>query len=174
MFTTGGTSIALGTVTPDEALTPDAVMITYRNFGEVTYYGADLSFAYHINSNWGIGGTYSYVSKNFFAKNDENVHDIYLNAPRNKFGAYLRFSMPQLNLQTQARVRWTEGFEMYSPFVGSTVEAYEVVDLNAGIDVYQGARLMLTVQNLLDNKHIEFVGAPEIGRLVIGRMTYSF
>jgi len=32
----------------------------------------------------------------------------------------------------------------------------------------------LTIQNVLDYKHIEFVGAPPIGRLAILRLTKSF
>ena len=49
-----------------------------------------------------------------------------------------------------------------------------VMDLNFGIDVITNTRLSLTVQNVLDNKHIEFVGAPEIGRLAIVRVPQTF
>jgi iron complex outermembrane receptor protein len=36
-----------------------------------------------------------------------------------------------------------------------------------------GASLSLTAYNLLDKMHREFVGAPEIGRLVLARLTYQ-
>jgi iron complex outermembrane receptor protein len=36
-----------------------------------------------------------------------------------------------------------------------------------------GLRLDVTVQNALDNRHRQFVGAPKIGRLGIARLTYT-
>jgi iron complex outermembrane receptor protein len=63
---------------------------------------------------------------------------------------------------------------MSGPFEGTTVDAYTVVDLNAGLNLTYDIRLALTVQNLLDHRHIEFVGAPEVGRLALLRATKSF
>jgi iron complex outermembrane receptor protein len=174
LFTTGGTSAAFGTITPLEALNPTDVLVTYRNFGDISFYGVDLSFAYHLNRNWDVGGSYSYVTKNFFAKDDEQVHDIYLNAPRNKFGAYLQYNHPTRNFRAQSRVRYVDAFNMVSPFLGSRVKSYVIVDLNAGIDIVPDTRFTVTVQNIFDNKHIEFVGAPELGRLAVARVTQSF
>jgi hypothetical protein len=36
-----------------------------------------------------------------------------------------------------------------------------------------GASVSLTAYNLLDRVHHEFVGAPELGRLVLARLTYQ-
>jgi outer membrane receptor protein involved in Fe transport len=51
------------------------------------------------------------------------------------------------------------------------VEAYAVVDLTAGavIPWWRAAALTLTVQNVLDERHIEIVGAPELGRYFLMR-----
>ncbi|UCC45501.1 MAG: TonB-dependent receptor [Candidatus Zixiibacteriota bacterium] len=174
MFTKGGTSAALGTVSPIEATDPTAVLVTYRNFGDISFVGGDISFAYHLNQNWDVGGTYSYISKNFFAKDADQVHDISLNAPKHKIGFSLRYSRPEYGLVAQSRVRFVDGFKMYGPFIGTDVESYTVVDLNAGIDLWYGTHLSMTVQNVFDNKHIEFVGAPEIGRLAIARLSRTF
>jgi len=38
---------------------------------------------------------------------------------------------------------------------------------------FDNTRLNLTVQNLLNNKHKEFVGLPEIGRLALVRLTQA-
>lgn len=173
LFTTGATSVPFGTVTPSEAYDPTAVMVTYRNFGDVTYYGSDLALDYHLSSSWDVGGTYSYVSKNFFEKSTDQVHDIYLNAPRNKFGLHLKYSNQKHGFMAHSRFRWVEAFDMNSPFFGSRVKSYEVVDLNLSWEMVYSTRLSLTIQNLFDNKHSEFVGAPEIGRLAILRATYS-
>lgn len=174
MYTSGAASIPFGTVTPEEMLNPDALLITYRNFGDVTYYGLDFGTAYHLNQNWNVGGTYSYVSKNFFAKNENQVHDIYLNAPRHKFGLFAKFNHQKSGFSSQARLRFVDGYDMNSPFFGSRVESFTVVDLNVAMDIIYSARLSLSIQNLFDNRHIEFVGAPEIGRLAILRLSSSF
>ncbi|KAA3635646.1 MAG: TonB-dependent receptor, partial [Calditrichaeota bacterium] len=174
IYTRGGAGLPFGVFTPEEQLDPNAVLITYRNFGEVTYYGTDLAFAYHVNQNWNFGGTYSYVSKNFFEKGPDQVHDIYLNAPKNKFGLFLRYVNAQKHLNSQIRFRWVEGFDMASPFFGTSVETYNVVDFNLGIDVIDNTHLSLTVQNLFDNMHTEFVGGAELGRLAIMRVTQTF
>lgn len=43
-----------------------------------------------------------------------------------------------------------------------------------GIDIIENTHLSLTVQNILDNKHTEFVGGAEIGRLAVMRVSQNF
>ena len=174
MYTTGGASTALGTFTPDEALNPNDVLVTYRNFGDITYYGIDFSFAYHLDRHWNFGGSYSYISRNFFAKNDEQVHDIRLNAPRNKAGLFVQYNHPTQNLSVGLRGRYVDAFDMDSPFFGSRVESYIVTDLNTGINIIPDLRFTVTVQNVFNNKHIEVIGAPALGRLATARLTQTF
>jgi outer membrane receptor for ferrienterochelin and colicins len=174
IFAYGAAQIPFGTVSPQEALDPEAVLVTFRNFGDIALYGADFSFACALNRYLSLGGSYSYISKNFFEKSAGQVHDIYLNAPKHKFGIYLQYTNPQLGLLAQTRLRFIDAFDMYGPFMGSRVESYTVVDLNARWNLLHNTQLALSVQNLFDNKHSEFVGAPEIGRLTILHVSRSF
>jgi len=174
MFTSGAARIPFGTVTPEESPDPTDLLVTYRNFGDITYYGIDLEFAYHLNRHWEFGGSYSYVSRNFFPKGEDQVHDINMNAPCNKFGAFVQYNHPWRKLGAQSRIRYVDAFDMDSPFFGRRVDSYILVDLNAGVDIASNTRFNLTVQNVLDNRHIEFVGAPELGRLTIARVTQTF
>jgi iron complex outermembrane receptor protein len=173
-FAYGTAQIPFGTVSPQEALDPEAVLVTFRNFGDITLYGADLAFACALNRYLSCGGSYSFVSKNFFRKSAEQVHDIYLNAPRLKYGVYLQYANPELGILAQTRLRFVDAFDMYGPFMGSRVESYTVVDLNMKWNLPYNSQLALAVQNLFDNKHSEFVGAPEIGRLAMLRVSHSF
>jgi hypothetical protein len=53
---------------------------------------------------------------------------------------------------------------------------YAVADLNLGLPV-PGRRqvtLSLAVTNLFGNRHQEFVGAPLLGRLLVGRVRVAF
>lgn len=164
----------IGTITPAEAYDPTAILVTYRNFGDINFYGFDVSMAYHLNQNWDFGGTFSYVSKNFFEKKEGQVHDIHLNAPKYKGSAFIQYQYPKYNLSTHLRYRYVDAFEMASPFYGSYVKTYHLLDLNAGIDFLYDTHFSLTIQNVLDHRHSEFVGAPALGRLTVARLTQSF
>jgi len=174
VFTSGATMLPFGTVTPVEAFDPTAVLVTYRNFGDISYYGADLSVTCNIHPNWNVGATYSYTSKNFFGKSATQVHDIYLNTPRHKAGLSLQYINRRWDLDAIARYRFVDAFDVESPFYGKSVKAYHIVDLTSEIGFFYSSRLVLTVQNVFDNRHIEFIGGPKIGRLIIARLTRMF
>jgi iron complex outermembrane receptor protein len=171
LYTQGGASIPFGTVSPNEAYDPTAILVTYRNFGDISFYGGDFAFAYHLNQNWNLGGMYSYISKNFFEKDDNQVHDIHLNSPKHKFALHLQYVNPKWGLDVHTRFRFVDAFDMDSPFYGSTVESYRLVDVNVGVGFIYETRMALTVQNLFDERHIEFIGGPKLGRLAILRLT---
>jgi iron complex outermembrane receptor protein len=53
---------------------------------------------------------------------------------------------------------------------------YFLLDVGAGYDLKSfapGMRIDFTVQNVLNNEHREFIGAPRIGRLALARISYS-
>ena len=175
LFTSGAAQIPFGTVTPEEAFDPDAILVTYRNFGDIDFFGADLSFSYHLNQNWGISGTYSWVSEILWEKDADQPHDINLNAPKHKLAFGLQYNNPLAGFSASTRARWVDSFRMASPYVGTEVPAYTVVDLNLGYDLPSvDTRLTVTIQNLFDNRHIEFIGGADLGRLTIARLTRSF
>ena len=58
----------LATIVPDSPLTQDGdLFLTYRNFGDVNLWGADLAFDYLFTDQWSLGGTWSWVSDDFFS-----------------------------------------------------------------------------------------------------------
>lgn len=174
LFAIGAAQIPFGTVTPQEAFDPDAVLVTFRNFGKVTVYGADISAAFRISEGLLFGGNFSYISKNLFKRSSELIRDVYLNSPKHKFGLFLNYGNDRIGLVLMSRLRFVDSFEMYGPFIGSRVSAYAVVDLSCAAPSLFGSRIDITVQNLFDYRHIEFVGAPRLGRLTIGRLSKYF
>lgn len=175
LYVGGAAQIPYGTVTPEEAFDPNAVMVTYRNFGEVDFFGLDLSLSYFINNNWTITGNYSFVSEDFY-KNLDGIDNIALNAPKHKFGGSLTYKNPESGFDANLRLRFVDSFPVQTgTFVGK-VDSYSVLDLTANykLPFSQNTNLSLTVQNLADNEHREMVGAPQIGRLGIVRLTQSF
>lgn len=174
MFTQGGASIPFGTVSPNEALDPTAIMVTYRNFGDIDFFGTDFGFDYHLDQRWSFGGSYSWVSKIFWEKSGDQPFDINLNAPQHKVSANLRYINPSKGLSASVRARWVDSFKMAGPFLGTFVPAYKVFDLNVSYEFITDTRLSLTIQNILDDSHIEFVGGANLGRLSIIRLTRTF
>ena len=83
LFAAAAARIPFGTVSPVQASDPTAVILAYRNFGDVIINGLDINLAYLPNDNWSLSGSYSYVSDDFFA-NLSGIADVALNAPRHK------------------------------------------------------------------------------------------
>ena len=175
LFAGGAASIPFGTVTPEQAFDPTAVALTYRNFGEITLNGLDVNLAYFPSDQWSLTGSYSWVDKTLFEKVDD-IADIALNAPGNKFklGTSYTFDQPQLTLGAQWR--YVGAFRQQSGVFVGDVDSYSLLDLNASYRLPFGhnLRLGVDVSNALDTKHRTFIGAPEIGRLVFGQLGVAF
>jgi len=79
-------------------------------------------------------------------------------------------------LTLEGRARYVDEFVMNSGVFIGTVEEYTVFDANIGYQLpfAPEATVTLTATNLFDNQRREFVGAPEIGRLLLARLTYEF
>lgn len=186
LFATGAAGIPFGTVSPKEAFDPTAMILTYRNFGDVSLNGMDMYFSYFAGKNWMFTGNYSFVTKNGFNlfkspnrviyRNLAGVADISLNAPANKFALAVHYHAPQRGYEAELRGRYVEGFPQDSGVYIGEVQTYSVLDFNFGYDLpfSNGTRFSLNVNNLLDNEHKEFIGAPTLGRLVMARLTQTW
>ena len=171
----GAAFIPFGTVTPEQAADPNAIMLTYRNYGDISLNGLDLNFTFYLSPSLSFGGNYSFVSKDLFEDVD-GLGDIALNAPKNKFGANVQYFNTDLGLGVGLRTRFVAGFPVRSGVYIGDIESYYTIDLNAGYEIPIGPRprLSFTVQNLLNRRHQQFIGSPEIGRLSMVRLTQTF
>ena len=169
----GAAFIPFGTVSAEQAGDPNAVMLTYRNYGDISLNGADFSLTYYLNHSLSVTGNYSFVSKDLF---ETDLREIALNAPKNKFGGNIQYLNTDLGVGAGISMRYVAGFPMNSGVYIGDVESYYTIDVSAGYDLPFGPkpRLSLTVQNLLDKMHQQFVGAPYIGRLSMLRLTQTF
>ena len=161
--------IPYGTITPEEAPDPHAVMLTYRNQGDVTLHGLDLSLAFYPSEAWEVAGSYSYVDDNYFE--DLNLS---LNAPQHKGALSTRYNFGELGLQAGGRVRYNGDFRFNSGAYVGDVDAYSVLDLNASYRLPQNMVLRVEASNVLNNGYKAVFGAPEIGRLVFAEVGIGF
>lgn len=166
--------IPLGTVSPKQAANPTEVLLSPTNAGNIEYWGIDLSTSYAISSTWSLGGSYSFLSKNYFS-NLGLFGDLSLNAPKHKGSLSVRYRHLSSGITGEIRYRFVDGFRVKSAVYQGTINPYGLVDLSVifPLSHTQGLTLTLAGTNLLNHKHQEFIGAPQIGRLVIGRLSWS-
>ena len=175
----GIAQLPLGTIVPDQVDSPD-LLVTYRNFGEVDFFGVNLSAQILASDRVRIDANYSHQSDECFDFNEDgdctSTDDIALNAPSHKGSLGLTFDDQASGFTAQGRFRFTDGFPMNSGVYIGAVEGYSVIDASIGyrLPFQPGTQISLTANNILDNLHREFVGAPEIGRLLLFRVRYDF
>jgi iron complex outermembrane receptor protein len=170
--------IPLGTVAPDQRSSSDLIL-TYRNFGDVNLWGADIGVELAATDALYFSGSYSWVSEECFDFNEDgncsSSVDIALNAPTNKGSLGVRYD-DRTRYALGARARFSGEFPMNSGVYVGRVDSYVVVDANAAYRVpnVQGLTVSLQVNNLLDEKHREFIGAPELGIVALLKLQYEF
>ncbi len=144
--------------------------LAYRDAGTITYWGGDVLLTARPTTALRTSGTLSVVSDDLFAGGDAA-----LNAPALKVQGGVDYGLPA-GFSVGATVRHVDGFPVRSgPYFGD-VDAHTLLDLRAAYNVpaVPGLRLTLTGTNVLDDRHREFVGAPALGRMLMGRLTYEF
>jgi outer membrane receptor for ferrienterochelin and colicins len=176
--------VPMGVVSPNEAFERNAVMLTYRNFGEINYYGADLSFEYLLNDRYSVSGNYSYVSKDKWLELDDNPDfNIFLNSPQNKFALGLRYDNRKSGFDYGVKFRYIDGFPIqsgiYSTYNATTgeydlLDSYYSLDVNMGYNLTKGVRASFNINNLTNNKKPQFAGTPDIGIFAVGGVSVSF
>ena len=166
-------SLAIGIISPTQVQNGTDVLLTYRNLGDVSVIGADVSLTYQLNQNWSLTGNYSFVNRDFFKGKDARF-DIALNAPKHKVGAIVWYRTSDNAFDGSLRLRFVDSFPASSGIFTGKVDRYAILDLNASywLPFLNGTRLTLTVQNLTNNKHQEFLGLPKIERLAWLRVTH--
>ena len=158
--------------------TPE-LMLTYRNFGSIGYYGIDAGIQVIASDNLEFFANTSWVSDDLFdneelSEPNKNV-SIALNASplKFKFGGTYRHSS---GLSINGSARYSKGFPIRSGVHVGDIDDSFLIDVGMGYSFgprMDGLRINLGVSNLLNRSHRQFIGAPKIGRIMIARLTYS-
>ena len=167
--------IPVGTITPEEG-DPADLLVTTRTYGNVSHYGVELNLTYYTLGYWTLRGNYNYVSENFWKRKVGEPEDVALNAPKQKIGVTVHYNNRGIGLNSKLRLRYIDSFPVVSGVGRGTVPSYFVIDINASykLPFNRNFELSLSIQNLLNNLHREFIAVPEIGRLGILQFKYSF
>lgn len=170
------TGIPVATVGLDDVRTGSDIILTYRNFGDVSLWGLDLSAELLATDRLTLAASYSLTTDNFFPSAKAGEADLALNAPRHKGTLGIVYRLPARDFSAGLRGRFVGPFRMVDGVWVGDVKGFGVVDVEvgAGVPGLAGGRLTLTVQNVGDRRHAEFVGAPVLGRLFLSRLHYEF
>ncbi|MDH5590753.1 MAG: TonB-dependent receptor, partial [Gemmatimonadota bacterium] len=172
-------TVPWGTVAADQMDTHD-LLLTYKNFGDVQLWGADVGFEYHATEEVTFTGSFSWVDNDCFDFNEDgdcgSASDVALNAPTKKGSFGIVVSPEASGVTLGGRVRSSAGFPMNSGVYVGNVDNYTVVDANVSYQIpgNYDARVVLSVNNLFNKEHQEFIGAPRIGRLALVKLEYAF
>jgi iron complex outermembrane receptor protein len=172
--------VPLGTISPDHPLTntpgPD-IVVTYRNYGKLDVWGSDFGGEFLVTDKLSVLGSFSWVNRDLFPQAEVGgLSDVTLNAPANKASLVGRYRDQHLRRGAELRVRRVAGFPVQSGVYSGDVEQYTLLDANIDFAVPRvpRAHFSITANNLLDEMHREFVGVPEIGRLILTQLRLTF
>jgi iron complex outermembrane receptor protein len=194
-------AVPVGIVTPmppgiDEELRTEeggwdsnAIILAYRNHPTFDLWGADLGATF-IATDWlSLTGSYSFVSENFFTAAELGAPTpLALNSPKNKGSLGARYRNERWGLMVEARGRYVEAFPVKTgvyvsndaigqPCTGrDCLENYALMDLNVSyaLPISRATVISLTGTNILDNKHIQMIGAPELASMWLLRVQQGF
>ena len=78
-------------------------------------------------------------------------------------------------MSAELRFRAVTSFPVYS-FINGNIKSYQLFDAGFSFRpaVLRGALWAINGTNIFNNKHTEFVGGGEIGRLVMTRLQMTF
>ena len=171
--------VPLGNVLPEgRRYQRNDVVYTYRNVDQrVELAGTDVAADYLIAPRVTVAGTYSYVSKGDFPEVDGgNSEPLRLNSPQHKASAALQYDSPVNGWSGEVRYRYADAFRVNSAVYLGDVPTNNFVDLSVSKALTlngRRARLSVNATNVFDNRRPTFIGTPDIGRLVVTRVSYT-
>ncbi len=167
----------IGIVQPVENTTPGQLLMTYRSMGKIEYYGMDVSAELLLGDRLRVFGNLSWISDTFFDAGElgeeEETLELSMNAPTTKVKGGFAYESSG-NWSVHASARHTGALEVRSGLYVGPVPKHTLLDVGAGYDLgdyLPGLRMNLSLFNVLDQRHREFPGSPQIGRMGLLQMT---
>ena len=172
------TGAPTGIVNTDQSFARGPINLGYKNFGKIEFYGADISTEYAATENISLFANYSWLSQNFFEKEDvgegETGGATYnLNTPKHRVKAGISY-YPSKGFSGGLSMRYQNSFTANQGFYSGFVPKRTVWDAHFGYKFSQKTQLGVNVSNLLDKKYRVYNGMPEIGTSAVASLKYQF
>ncbi len=161
--------LPMAVVSPRETSHAYDLVVLSRQGGAYTLWGIDVGTDVMVSNRLTLRGSLSWLNRNTAT---DAAGTFVLGVPRRKAAVAFAWRDDPRRLGFGASVRMVEGFDVNSgPYVGH-VRGYGIVDahLDVAVPFMPRTTFALEAQNLFDNRHQEFVGAPALGRLILTRI----
>jgi len=154
----------------------DNINNKYTNRDSFEAFGSEMSLRVKTTEELSLIINYAYLKIEDTATDEE-----FRESPRKKFSAGLEYQSSQLFGSLFAHrvgsTRWTSyktGLNV--PFYNyeERVDAYTLVNMNAGFVIRKDLELSVNAFNLFDEKHREFCMGDELGRKAMAKLSYQF
>lgn len=171
--------LPLGNVVPEGArYQRNDIIFSYRNVDQrINLAGTDIAADYLLTPRLTLAGTYSFVNRGDFpAVDGGNSEPLRLNSPQHKASAALQYDNVVNGWAGELRYRYADAFRVNSAVFLGNVPTNNFVDVGVSKAVPingKRARLSVNATNVFDNKRPTFIGTPDIGRLVVTRVSYT-
>jgi outer membrane receptor for ferrienterochelin and colicins len=174
-FYPDGTPVAEGTPV-------QGTLSTYANFGRSRVAGADLGVDYMITPEITLNGSVSYIKLLKFHSNDPSQAALLLNVPDLKFKASVTLqNLLVKNAYLRLFGRYQKEFEFRSGrwnsalfYEDGKVPARFVADLSLGYNLPNGFGVSANMFNVLGDKGVDVLGAPQGGRMAYVQLAYKY
>ena len=173
---------AIGAV--ESNLMPQGDGVTHISAGYITngdakrsHFGGDFSVDYFANSDLRLWANASWLSQNEWIPGEDNDDGLlstsYLNAPAWKYRLGIDYT-PLSGFNFAVSFQHDDKFRSVQGFWNGMVETKNLVDMSIGYRFSPNFRFDISGTNITDNKYRTFPNLPEIGRRVLGKVTFNF
>jgi len=165
-----------------EGTPAEGTLSTYANFGRSRVAGADLGVDYMLSPEISLNGSVSYIKLLKFRSSDPSQAALLLNVPDLKFKAAITLqNLLVKNSYLRLFGRYQTAFEFRSGrwnsalfYEDGKVPARFVADLGLGYNFSNGLGLSANVFNLLGDRGVDVLGAPQGGRMAYVQLAYKY
>ena len=173
-----GNLSTLGILSSDNSPTENGTWdFAYLNFEELDYFGIDFGLEYYVDNALSVFGNVSWVNQVLWEDLSLVESDISrplsLNMPGTRIKAGVNYT-PDTGFFGNISARMTSDWESVNGLSFSgPVDGFTIVDLGLGYKFKQNLQISVNTSNLFDTKYRAIYGAPDIRRMVLGRIIYD-
>ena len=169
-------TIPVGTISPREV--PGADILIFQpaaQGGRYSLWGVDVTLGWQLSEEVSVTAGYSFASKDSTDLGGSAGHLLF-QTPRHKGNLSIDLRDLPRGRRGYLRGRAAAAFSVSSPAYQGRVAAFAVFDAGAGVRLPLAGETWLSLDalNLLNHRHAEFLGTPEIGRLLLSRLSVTF
>lgn len=153
--------------------------ITYgfRGYGEIKYYGIDLSSEYYFNANNSVFFNWSWINQNDFTSEDIGedpaLNRIFnLNTPKNRIRAGYNYRWKSGFFGNVSMQHNGSYFANFGDFRGE-LDAVTSVDMAIGYEITENVKLSLSATNLFDADVFGLPYLPKQGRFILTTLRFT-